>query len=89
MRKISAVILAAGEGKRMKSSKAKVLHEICGKPIISYVLDIAIESGMNNCISVVGHKAEDVIEYIGDKAKCVIQEKRLGTSYQLKKKDLK
>lgn len=81
MRKLSAVILAAGEGQRMKSSKAKVLHEICGKPIISYVLDTVIESGINNRISVVGHKAEDVIEHIGDKAKHVIQEKRLGTAH--------
>ena len=36
-----AIILAAGQGKRMKSDKAKVLHEVCGRPMISYVVDAA------------------------------------------------
>ncbi len=36
-----AIILAAGQGKRMKSEKAKVLHEVCGRPMIRYVVDAA------------------------------------------------
>ena len=36
-----AIILAAGQGKRMKSEKAKVLHEVCGRPMIHYVVEAA------------------------------------------------
>ena len=40
-----AIILAAGGGTRMKSSKAKVIHEILGKPLVNYVIESAVESG--------------------------------------------
>ena len=40
-----AIILAAGQGKRMKSDKAKVLHEVCGRPMIGYVVDAAQAQG--------------------------------------------
>ena len=40
-----AIILAAGQGKRMKSDKAKVLHEVCGRPMIGYVVDAARGQG--------------------------------------------
>ena len=63
MEKIAIIVFAAGKGKRMKSSKAKVLHEIHGKPMIYFVLDIASLIS-NNCIVVVGHQAERVKEIV-------------------------
>ena len=57
---IAAVILAAGQSKRMKSDTPKVLHEACGRPMIEYVLDAARQAGATRLIVVVGHKAEMV-----------------------------
>jgi len=55
-----AVILAAGKSTRMKSALPKVLHEVCGRPMIEYVLDAAREAGINRSVVIVGHAAEDV-----------------------------
>ena len=57
---ITAVILAAGQGTRMKSSRPKVLHEILGRPMIAYLLDTLREAGVNDIVVVVGHQAEAV-----------------------------
>lgn len=57
---IAVVILAAGLGTRMKSNKAKVLHEVCGKPMIHYVVETAQCIAGNNVILVVGHQADEV-----------------------------
>jgi bifunctional UDP-N-acetylglucosamine pyrophosphorylase / glucosamine-1-phosphate N-acetyltransferase len=56
----AAVILAAGQSKRMKSEIPKVLHQACGRPMIEYVLDAARESGAERMVVVVGHQAEMV-----------------------------
>jgi UDP-N-acetylglucosamine diphosphorylase/glucosamine-1-phosphate N-acetyltransferase len=58
--KIAVVILAAGLGTRMKSNKAKVLHEICGKPMINYVAETATKIAGNNVVLVVGNQADKV-----------------------------
>ncbi len=80
MHGIRTVILAAGKGTRMKSSKPKVLHEVCGKPIISYVLDIASAVGSLKTYVVVGHKADVVRDFLG-KDICVVEQNRLlGTA---------
>ncbi|WP_422930820.1 bifunctional UDP-N-acetylglucosamine diphosphorylase/glucosamine-1-phosphate N-acetyltransferase GlmU [Singulisphaera sp. PoT] len=55
-----AIILAAGHGKRMKSDKAKVLHEVCGRPMIRYVVDAAFGAGAKTAIVVVGYGADQV-----------------------------
>lgn len=55
-----AIILAAGHGKRMKSEKAKVLHEVCGRPMIRYVVDAAREAGARTIVVVVGFGADQV-----------------------------
>ena len=55
-----AIILAAGQGKRMKSEKAKVLHEICGRPMINYVVDAARGAGVRTIIIVIGYAADQV-----------------------------
>ncbi len=54
------IVLAAGEGTRMKSKKPKVVHSICGKPLISYVLDAALKAGVDKTIIIIGHGKEEV-----------------------------
>lgn len=61
---LSIVILAAGEGTRMRSKAAKVLSPICGRPMVNYVLDAAVALDPDRIVVVVGHKGEDVIESI-------------------------
>ncbi|MGB5809563.1 MAG: NTP transferase domain-containing protein, partial [Polyangiales bacterium] len=56
----SAIILAAGEGKRMKSARAKVLHKIAGRTLVSWVVSAALEAGARRCIVVIGHGKDDV-----------------------------
>jgi len=55
-----AIILAAGEGTRMKSSVPKVLHGVCGRPMLAYVMDACREAGCDRLIVVVGHGAERI-----------------------------
>lgn len=76
-----ALILAAGEGKRMKSDKSKVVFEVCGKPMVVRVIDEAVKAGAKDVCVVVGHKKENVIEAVGDKAGFVTQEEQLGTGH--------
>lgn len=57
---IGVIILAAGLGTRMKSDKAKVLHEICGKPMIEHVVQTATQIAGSNVVVVVGHQGEKV-----------------------------
>ncbi|HQA56629.1 MAG TPA: bifunctional UDP-N-acetylglucosamine diphosphorylase/glucosamine-1-phosphate N-acetyltransferase GlmU [Acetivibrio sp.] len=81
MEHLMAVILAAGEGKRMKSKKAKVLHEICGMPLVKWVYQSVRKAGIEDTVIVVGHKAEDVKEKLGDEILYAFQEKQLGTGH--------
>ncbi len=81
MEKVTALILAAGEGKRMKSDKAKVLHQVCGKAMIEWVYKAAMDAGVEKCVAIVGHKAGQVMEYMGDRVEYVLQEQRLGTGH--------
>lgn len=60
-----AVVLAAGKGTRMKSALPKVLHEICGRPMIEYVLDAARAAGVGRLVVIVGHEAELVKQKLG------------------------
>jgi bifunctional UDP-N-acetylglucosamine pyrophosphorylase/glucosamine-1-phosphate N-acetyltransferase len=79
---ITAVILAAGQGTRMKSSKPKVLHQILGRPMIAYLLDTLREVGVNDIVVVVGHQAEAVKEALREyELRFVIQEPQLGTGH--------
>ncbi|KNF07802.1 bifunctional protein GlmU [Gottschalkia purinilytica] len=61
---ILSVILAAGEGTRMKSKLPKVVHKICGKPLLNHVIDSAEEAGIEKNVVVVGHKADKVKEIV-------------------------
>ncbi len=84
MRKnIAVVILAAGLGTRMKSDKAKVLHEVAEKPMILYVVEAARKAAGDNVIVVIGHQAQKVRELISQTAQLhfAYQEKQLGTAH--------
>lgn len=61
-----SIILAAGEGSRMKSNIPKVTHRICGKPILSYVIDASRGAGIENNYCIIGHGADRVKELIDD-----------------------
>ncbi|MBI3321439.1 MAG: bifunctional N-acetylglucosamine-1-phosphate uridyltransferase/glucosamine-1-phosphate acetyltransferase [Candidatus Omnitrophica bacterium] len=79
MRTLHAMILAAGEGTRMKSDRPKVLHPICGRPMIAYALDLAAASGVKQPIVVLGHGADAVKPFLPKEAKVVMQPARRGT----------
>ncbi|MFY4777227.1 bifunctional UDP-N-acetylglucosamine diphosphorylase/glucosamine-1-phosphate N-acetyltransferase GlmU [Metabacillus sp. RGM 3146] len=76
-----AVILAAGKGTRMKSKLYKVLHSVCGKPMVQHVFDEASKLNLNKIVTIVGHGAEDVQAQLGDKSEYAIQEEQLGTAH--------
>jgi bifunctional UDP-N-acetylglucosamine pyrophosphorylase/glucosamine-1-phosphate N-acetyltransferase len=79
---ITAIILAAGLGTRMKSSQAKVLHQILGRPMIAYLLDTLKEVGIQDIVVVVGHQAGLVQDALKDYGvRFVIQEPQLGTGH--------
>lgn len=75
---IASIILAAGRGTRMKSEKPKILHEIAGRPMISYVLDLAKGAGAAKPIVVLGYKHEEVKREIKE-SNFVIQKNLLGS----------
>ena len=79
--KVTAVLLAAGQGTRMKSNLPKVLHLLCGKPMLWHVLEALKESASEKPVVVVGHGAEAVKKYLGDSADCVVQKPQLGTGH--------
>ena len=80
MHALTTVILAAGEGKRMRSRQPKVLHELCGRPLISYSLRLAHTVG-DGIVLVVGPDAEAVRAAAGDGVTIVEQRDRLGTGH--------
>ncbi|MGG6312051.1 bifunctional UDP-N-acetylglucosamine diphosphorylase/glucosamine-1-phosphate N-acetyltransferase GlmU [Paenibacillus macerans] len=79
-----AIVLAAGQGKRMKSKLYKVLHPVCGKPMVGHVLNAVQDAGCERSIVVVGHGAEAVKSYLGSSAEYVLQEQQLGTGHAVK-----
>ena len=81
MKHLLAVILAAGEGKRMKSKSSKVIHKISGKPMLEWVYNAAKEAGITETIVVVGHRADQVKECLGARAEYAVQERQLGTGH--------
>ena len=79
----AAIILAAGLGTRMKSDRAKVLHEILGRPMVGYVVDTAVKVADDNVVMVVGYQADKVQEAVDQFAKVryAIQSEQLGTGH--------
>ncbi|MFN7253030.1 MAG: bifunctional UDP-N-acetylglucosamine diphosphorylase/glucosamine-1-phosphate N-acetyltransferase GlmU [Anaerobacillus sp.] len=76
-----AIILAAGQGTRMKSRLYKILHSVCGKPMVQHVVDQVSQVGMDRTVVVVGHGAEKVKEQLGDEITYILQEEQLGTGH--------
>jgi len=83
--KVTAVLLAAGQGTRMKSDLPKVLHPVCGVPMIAHALKAARVASTETPVVVIGYGAEAVREYIGKAARCVLQEPQLGTGHAVQR----
>ncbi len=83
LKNIAVIILAAGMGTRMNSDKAKVLHEIQGRPMINYVVETARQIAGDDVIIVIGHQAEEVRAIIPGTAELLFayQEQQLGTGH--------
>ncbi|MFY3791157.1 bifunctional UDP-N-acetylglucosamine diphosphorylase/glucosamine-1-phosphate N-acetyltransferase GlmU [Ureibacillus sp. MALMAid1270] len=81
MNRIFAVVLAAGQGTRMKSKLYKVLHPVCGKPMVEHVVDNVRLLNVDRIVSIVGHGAEMVKDHLGEKSEYVLQAEQLGTAH--------
>ncbi len=79
--RITAVLLAAGQGTRMKSDLPKVLHPVCGMPMIAHSLAAMKAASNETPVVVIGHAAEAVREFLGETARCVVQDPQLGTGH--------
>lgn len=79
--KTKALVLAAGQGTRMKSAQSKVLHKVLGKSLVEYPIMAAQGIGVEEICLIVGHKAEDVKAAIGDKVSYALQKEQLGTGH--------
>lgn len=80
-----AVVLAAGQGTRMKSNLYKVLHPIAGRPMVLHVIDQLKSLQLDKTTTVVGYGAEEVISVIGERSEFVTQEEQLGTGHAVMK----
>ena len=88
MHPFATIILAAGQGTRMKSDIAKVLHEINGRPMIHYVIDLALELGSERTILILGHQKEKVVDMCKKyPVEYAIQEQQLGTAHAVRMTD--
>src|SRR4051794_17414092 len=78
-----AIILAAGKSTRIKSKKPKALHEVCGKPMLQFVLDACYDAGCQRVLVVVGHGKDEVIAHFGSdpRIEWVEQTEQLGTGH--------
>ena len=82
MKDTVALVLAAGKGTRMYSDLAKVLHPICGRPMLSYTLAVVEDLGCDRVLVVVGHQAGRIKEVFADaQVEWVLQSQQLGTAH--------
>ena len=84
MSELKAVILAAGQGTRMKSKLPKVVHKVLGKCMVRYAINAAKEAGATKICVVVGHGADTVKSMIDEDVVFVTQDKQLGTGHAVK-----
>src|ERR1700743_3012969 len=79
----TAIILAAGKSTRMKSQRAKPVHEVCGKPMLDFVLRACYGAGCEKVLVVVGHGKDEVIAQYGHDKRIVWieQTEQLGTAH--------
>lgn len=83
MRSISAVVLAAGKGTRMKSQTPKVLFPVAGKAILQHIVDTLTDAGVKNIYIVVGYGSDQVQAAISGPITWVLQREQLGTGHAL------
>ena len=81
---IALILLAAGKSTRMKSATPKVLHPICARPLVNYVLDLVADLKINNIVAVLGYKHEEVRKALPKNIKIVIQKRLVGTADAVK-----
>ena len=80
-RPIAAIVLAAGKGTRMKSSRHKVLHSLAGRPMIEHLLASLAELAPERTVVVVGDGREQLEAQLAGRAQLVVQETQLGTGH--------
>jgi bifunctional UDP-N-acetylglucosamine pyrophosphorylase / glucosamine-1-phosphate N-acetyltransferase len=81
---VTAVILAAGQGTRMRSALPKVLHQVAGRPLVQYSLDAVTGLCDDTPVLVVGHAAETVQAAVGIAARYALQAEQLGTGHAVR-----
>jgi bifunctional UDP-N-acetylglucosamine pyrophosphorylase/glucosamine-1-phosphate N-acetyltransferase len=78
----AVLVLAAGQGTRMKSDLAKVLHPMAGRPLLGHVLDAVNDLGVARVLGVIGHQRERVqAEFAGESIEWVVQAEQRGTGH--------
>ncbi|NLZ46656.1 MAG: bifunctional UDP-N-acetylglucosamine diphosphorylase/glucosamine-1-phosphate N-acetyltransferase GlmU [Clostridiales bacterium] len=77
----NVLILAGGQGKRMKVKSPKVLCEVLGIPMLQWVINSCEKSGLSNICVVKGYEAEQIDAFLGDKYVTALQKERLGTGH--------
>ena len=78
---LSAIIMAAGQGTRMRSQLPKVMHPLMGRPMIAYALEMVRTITDSKPVVVVGHGADIVRQYAGDTVHFALQAEQLGTGH--------
>ncbi len=82
------IVLAAGQGTRMKSALPKVLHEVCERPMVSWVVQAALDAGASECVVVVGHGRDAVMSLLKDefedRVRFAVQEEQRGTGHAVR-----
>src|SRR5690606_12364807 len=75
------IVLAAGKGTRMRSKTYKVMHRLCGKPMVEHVVDQLAQLDLDALVTVVGHGADAVRQCLGSRSSYAFQEEQLGTAH--------
>lgn len=81
MKKRYVVVLAAGQGTRMKSKLFKVMHPVMGRPMVGHVVQAALDAKVDSVITITGFGAEVIKDYLGETSEYVYQEEQLGTAH--------
>lgn len=81
MNQTKVLILAAGQGTRMRSKNPKVLHKICGKSLLDYVIDAGKDADIQEIGVIVGFQAENVKKTLSPEIQTILQEEQLGTGH--------
>ncbi len=81
MKDLACIVLCAGQGTRMKSARSKMLHDVAGKPLCLWSLDLATQLQAEPVIAVLGYQRELVSQILDKSVVCVTQDQQLGTGH--------